>query len=328
VPESHPNRKIWINGELVAWRDATVHLLSHSLQRGSLVFDYMSVHRTPRGVAVFRMPEHVARLFESCELVGLPLEYCAEEVSAAIRETVLANPGARSVKVSAYLPSIEVDVVPQDDRVSLAVAAYDAQTDIIDHNRGSFPRRATVRLWIEKTFRNRREDVVPAHAKVAANYVSPMTAKWKARRAGYDEVLLIDEDGFVAEGPTTNIFIVDANGSIRTPPEEHVLLGVTRSSVLEMAKRDGFDVREEKIHPEELFEASEVFLTGTTAGVWPVESIDDRKVGASAPGPVARQLQAHFKKIVAGEDDDYLDWLTVVEPSSDRQGNSQTTSEA
>ena len=311
--KSPPDRRIWVDGQLVPWESATVHVLSHSLQRGSLIFDYMSLHETPRGPAVFRLREHVERLLRSAELTGLPLERGAGEIQAAVLETVRANPGARSVKVSAYLPSLEVDVVPMDDRVSLAIAAYDPFADVIARNPGTYPLRATLRLWIEKERRNRRKDILPPQAKVAANYASPMAAKWAARRAGYDEVLLVDEEGFVAEGPTTNVFWVDAEGALRTPPEENVLLGVTRGSILEIAKHDGLDAAETRVRPAELVEASEVFLTGTTAGVWPVESIDGRPIGDGQPGPVSLRLKEHFHRVTDGGDADFDHWLSYVE---------------
>src|SRR5262245_51310985 len=269
---SATRRKIWIDGELVPWESATVHVLSHSLQRGSLIYDYMSVYETPLGPAVFRMPEHVARLLHSAELVGLPLTLGVREIEAGILETVRANPGATAVKISAYLPSIEVDVVPLDPHVAVAIAAYDPQADI-NAGKPSKPHRpATLKIWIEKAVKNRREDIVPPQAKVSGNYTSPMQAKWNARRAGYDEILLVDEDGYVAEGPTTNVFLVDAQGVLATPPEEKVLHGVTRSSILALARAEGVRTQERKIRPEALAAADEVFLTGTTAGVWPAES--------------------------------------------------------
>ncbi len=311
-PNSPPDRQIWVDGELVPWERATVHVLSHSHQRGSLIFDYMSVHETPRGVAVFRLREHVERLLRSAELVGLPLERGVAEIEAAVLETVRANSGAHSVKVSAYFAAVEVDVVPMDTRVSLSIAAYDPYHDVIARNPGSFNFPPTLRLWIEKQRRNRRADVMHPQAKVAANYASPMAAKWAARRAGYDEVLLVDEDGCIAEGPTTNVFWVDAEGRLRTPPEEHVLLGVTRRSVLEIAKHDGLDASETPGRPEELLEAAEVFLTGTTAGVWPVTSIDDRAIGKGAPGPVTARLKQRFAEISEGRDPAFEHWLTPV----------------
>ena len=308
-----PERKIWVDGALIPWEQATVHVLSHSLQRGSLIFDYMSVHETPRGPGVFRMRDHVERLLHSAELVGLPLALGREEIGSAIVETVRANPGAKAVKVSGYLASVEVDVVPMDERVTVAIAAYDPFEDVIRRNPGEFPVRPTLKLWIEKARRQRREDIVPAQAKVAANYTSPMAAKWAARRRGYDEILLVDEHGFVAEGPTTNVFWVDDAGTLHTPPEEHVLLGITRRSVIEIAKHDGIAVAESKITAAALMEVPEVFLTGTTAGVWPVSSIDDKMLGDGEPGPVSQRLRERFLAISGGEDPAFHHWLSFVD---------------
>lgn len=309
------HRQIWIDGELVPWEQATVHVLSHSLQRGSLIFDYMSVYETSRGPAVFRLPDHVSRLLHSAELVGLPLALGAPEIEAAILLTVRANPGAKAVKVSAYLPSIEVDVVPLDPRVAVAIAAYDPQADINAGKPNPPHRPATLKIWIEKAVKNRREDIVPPQAKVSANYTSPMQAKWNARRAGYDEILLVDEDGYVAEGPTTNVFLVDADGVVATPPEAKVLLGVTRRSILELARAEGLRAEERQIRPEALALAAEVFLTGTTAGVWPVESIDGEKVGQGAPGPTSERLAKRFRAVTRGDDPAFAHWLTLVNPS-------------
>ncbi len=316
-PGPAPERKIWIDGELVAWERATVHVLSHSLQRGSLVFDYMSVHSTPRGAAVFRLPDHAQRFLHSCELVGLPLEQDASDVCAAIAETVRANPGATAVKTSAFFASVEVDVVPLDDRVSLAIAAYDPDRDVNQPKRRQPNHPRELRLWVEKERRNRRADIVPPQAKVAANYVSPMMAKWKARRAGYDEIVLLDEAGNLAEGPTTNLFLVDREGHLRTPPELGVLPGITRRSIIELAKHEGIPVSESVLPPQALDEASEVFLTGTSAGVWPVGSVDGRKVGDGSPGPVSRALHKRFRRVVSGEDPDFEHWLHPVDEPRD-----------
>ena len=309
-------RTIWIDGEFVPWERATVHVLSHSLQRGSLVFDYLSVHETPRGAAVFRLREHVERFLVSVALVGLPLARSREEIEAAILDAVRANPGATAVKVSAYLPSIEVDVVPMDDRVAVAIAAYDPLADVVAKKPGTWARRETLRLWIEKRLRNRRKDILPPQAKVAANYTSPRAAKWAARRAGYDEILLVDEEGFVAEAPTANVFWVDARGALRTPPAEIVLLGVTRQAILELAKHDGIDCAEASIRPAELTRQPEVFLSGTTAGVWPVESIDGAPSGDGKAGPLSRRLGARLREVQSGLDPAFAHWLTPADPAA------------
>jgi branched-chain amino acid aminotransferase len=284
---SAPDRRLWIDGELVPWESATVHVLSHSLQRGSLVFDYLSVHTTPRGPAVFRLDEHVERFVRSTELVGLPLEQSQATL---------------------------VDVVPVDDRVSVAIAAYDPGADILAHKKGPVPRfRPTLRLWLEKVRRNRRPDILAPQAKVAANYTSPMAAKWAARKQGYDEILLVDEHGFLAEGPTTNFFLVDREGAVRTPLEATVLHGVTRRSVIEIAEHDGRKVHEGQLTPAALGEAAEAFLTGTTAGVWPVESIDGRPIGEGAPGPVTSELRQRFIDVSSGLDPAFAHWLALVD---------------
>jgi branched-chain amino acid aminotransferase len=312
--QTPPDRQIWLDGELVPWECATVHVLSHSLQRGSLIFDYLSVHPTSKGAAIFRLREHVERLLRSAELVGLPLRMNANEISEAIVQTVRANPGSTAVKVSAFIASVEVDVVPADDRVSLAVAAYDPGADIAARKPGGKPPvSAALRLWIEKTRRNRRRDIVDPQAKVSANYVSPMAAKWEARRQGYDDVLLVDEDGYIAEGPTTNVFLFGADGILRTPPDRNVLLGVTRSAVIEIAKHDGHEVREDAISSEALLEAREVFLTGTATGIGPVIEVDGTKIGDGEPGSKTLALRERFEAITSGRDEAFDHWLTYVE---------------
>ena len=313
IDRSGPDRRIWLDGELVPWREATVHVLSHSMQRGSLVFDYMSVHPTGRGPAIFRLPEHLERFRTSTQLVGLALDRDLDALGAAVCQTVRANPGATALKISAYLPSVEVDVVPQDGRVAVAIAAYDPIGDVVARKGKPFAWRPELRVWVEKERRNRRRDIVEPQAKVAANYVSPMVAKARARQAGYDEVLLLDAEGHVAEGPTTNVFLVDGEGQLVTPPEEHVLHGVTRRSVLEIAKHDGRTARVETVTLDALFEAAEVFLSGTTANVLPVVSLDGRPVGDGRPGPVSLALKARFEEIVHGRDPAFAHWLTFAD---------------
>jgi branched-chain amino acid aminotransferase len=171
----------------------------------------------------------------------------------------------------------------------------------------------TVRIWLEKERRQRRPDILHPHAKVAANYTSAMYAKWQARRRGYDEVLLVDAQGHLAEGPTTNFFLVDGDGALHTPPEHGVLLGVTRTSVIALAEAEGRKVIEAPLRPEALFAAAEAFLTGTSAGVWPIASVDDRAIGSVCPGPVSESLGARFRRAVAGEDAAFLHWLTFVD---------------
>ena len=305
-------RFIWRDGEFVAWRDATVHVLAQSLQRGSLAFDFLSVHQAKRGVAMFRVRDHVERLLRTCSIVGLPIGFGAEELVAACAETVRRNAGAKVVKISALIPSVEVELIPQDARMSVFIAAYDSQADIIAKNPGEYRHRPELALKIEREKSARREDLVPPHAKVAANYTAAMTAKWCARQEGFDDVVLLDDAGFVTEAPTTNLFMVDADGALATPPASKVLLGITRDTVLALAPSVGLPCVERDIAAAELASAREVFLSGTSVGVWPVLSIDQKQVGDGGIGAATRKLRTKYDATVRGEEPDFEHWLYYV----------------
>ena len=305
-------RTIWRNGEFIAWQDATVHVLSQSLQRGSLAFDYLSVREAKRGTAMFRLRDHVERLLRTCELVGLPLDYEADDLVDACAATVRSNPGATSVKISVLIPSVEAELIPQDARVAVYIAAYDNAKDIIGPNPGEFRHRAELALKIERHKSARRDDIMPPHAKVAANYTAAMTAKWKARNERFDDVILLDEHGLVTEAPTTNLFIVDANGDLATPPAKKVLLGITRDSIIALAPSIQRRCDERDISVDELIAAPEVFLSGTSVGVWPVVRIDNKAVGNGEVGSVTRQLRDKYQRVVRGEEPAFEHWMHYV----------------
>ena len=225
-------RKIWINGNYINWEDAQVHILSHSHQRGSLIFGFIPIFDNERVVSLFRLNDHIDRLFNSCISAGIPLDYSSEEIHLAIKDTVRKNPGSKFVKISVYISSIEVDVVPQDPFSSVAIAAYDPQEDIISKNTQPFHSSKKLSVWLEKEKHQRRSDIIPPQIKIAGNYTSSMMAKWQARKDGYDEIILTDEDGFITEAPTSNVFLVNNDGALITAPEKEVLYGITRKSIL------------------------------------------------------------------------------------------------
>ena len=304
-------RSVWRDGEFVPWREATVHILAQSLQRGSLAFDYMSVHRARKGVAVFRLRDHIARLFKTCSIMGLPIAYSPEELVEGCAETVRRNPGATSLKISALIPSIEAELVPRNPRVGVFICAYDIATDLFgDETPGGF-HGAAISLKIERDISNRRPDIIPAQAKMAANYTSAMFAKWSARREGFDDILLLDADGCIAEAPTSNIFIVDAGG-LATPPEDKVLHGITRASVIELAGKLGIANERRDISVVDLRGAAEVFLTATSFGIWPVVRIDGLPVGDGAVGPVTTRIQEALAEVTRGASADFEHWLHYV----------------
>ena len=305
------DRWVWRDGEFVRWGDATVHILSQSLQRGSLAFDYTSVHEARAGVAVFRLGDHIDRLLRTCEIMGLPIAYTRAELIDACAAAVRRNPGSKSLKISALIPSIEAELVPQDPRVGVFVCAYDVVADVIEQHGGTGRWGDALSLKVERDITNRRPDIIPPQAKMAANYTSAMFAKWRARKEGFDEILLLDSDGYVAEAPTSNIFVAGPGG-LATPPEHKVLHGITRASVLELAESLGLARAVRDLTVDDLHGAQEVFLTASSVGVWPVVRIDGARVGNGAPGARAVRLKEALARIWRGEDADFEHWLHYV----------------
>ena len=305
-------RKIWINGNYINWEDAQVHILSHSHQRGSLIFGFIPIFDSERVVSLFRLNDHIDRLFNSCISAGIPLDYSSEEIHLAIKDTVRKNPGSKFVKISVYISSIEVDVVPQDPFSSVAIAAYDPQEDIISKNTQPFHSSKKLSVWLEKEKHQRRSDIIPPQIKIAGNYTSSMMAKWQARKDGYDEIILTDEDGFITEAPTSNVFLVNNDGALITAPEKEVLYGITRKSILDIADDEGIKTIVERIPLSELENAKEVFITSSSHLVCPVIKIDNVLVGDGDIGDLTSKLKNRFLKISQGNDKFSQDWLENI----------------
>ena len=305
-------RKIWMNGDYVNWEDAQVHILSHSHQRGSLIFGFIPIFENEGVVSLFRLNDHVERLFTSCATAGIPLDYSPDDIQLAIKDTVKQNPGSIYVKISVYIASIEIDVVPQDPFSTVAIAAYEPQEDIISKNTQPFHVSKELSVWIEKEKHQRRPDIIPPQVKIAGNYTSSMMAKWKARKNGYDEIILTDEEGFITEAPTSNVFIVNQDDCLLTAPEDDVLYGITRKSILEIASNEGIKVRVERIPMSELENAKEVFLTSSSHLVCPVTKIDNEPVSNGVPGILTNRLKERFIKISQGQDNFFSSWLDIT----------------
>ena len=305
-------RKIWINGNYINWEDAQVHILSHSHQRGSLIFGFIPIFDNEKVVSLFRLNDHIDRLFNSCISAGIPLDYSSEEIRLAIKDTVRKNPGSKFVKISVYISSIEVDVVPQDPFSSVAIAAYDPQEDIISKNTQPFHSSKKLSVWLEKEKHQRRSDIIPPQIKIAGNYTSSMIAKWQARKDGYDEIILTDEDGFITEAPTSNVFLVNNDGALLTAPEKEVLYGITRKSILDIADDEGIKTIVARIPLSELENAKEVFITSSSHLVCPVIKIDNVLVGDGDIGDLTSKLKNRFLKISQGNDKFSQDWLENI----------------
>ncbi len=287
------NRVIWRNGEFIDWAEATVHVLSQSLQRGSLAFDYIGIHRTARGPAVFRLDDHIDRLLRTCALMDLPLGYSREQLIEASMETLRRNPEVKSLRISALNTSVDLDLVPQDPSITVFIAAFDFATDIAARNPGTPHYAPLLRLTVERNKRSRREDAIPPQAKVAASYTPSIPAKLRARRAGFDDIILLDEADHVTEAPTANLFAV-VDGGLLTAPGHKVLLGITRDTVMQAADALNIPCNEADFGVDTLLAADEVFLTTSGGGIIPVTRVNGRILGNDAPGPVSMAVKAAY----------------------------------
>jgi len=299
-------RKIWLDGKFVPWAKATVHLMSHSFTRGSAIFEVMSVHPAPTGAAIWRLDDHLRRLQNSARLIAIPLPYSLRALHQAALKTVAINRLCSGfVKLLCYYPEVEFEVIPRSTKTSVAIVAVNPAADL---NAAFYQGRASAHAAVSK-WRKLDPRTVPIHCKAAANYLSPMVAKQEVLARGFDIPILLTTDGFVAEGATESLFLVK-NRVIKTAPLEFVLPGITRRSVIEVARWLDYKVVEKKMRRAELFSADEAFFTSTSQKVWPIASIERKKL--PAPGPVAAMLMEAFQKITAGQVPLFLKWLVVV----------------
>ncbi len=298
-------RRIWVAGELRPWHDVNVHVLSQSAQRGSLVFDVMSCHWLAAGPAVFGLTPHVERFLNSARLSGMALPLDLAGISAAIGDTVRANPGAEIVKMSAYHAGVSLDVLPRDPEATIAIAAFSVRD--IYPGAGSPARPSPASLQIADT-RKMPPWVMSPQAKLAAGDLYTAVAKAEAREKGFDDVLLLDERGELAESSTQSFLLVES-GTLLAPGYDYVLRGVTRRAVIELARDEDIPVREEVLPRDLLERADEALLCGTTINVWPVARIDELRLPAHCPGPVTQRLGQRLGALLAGTDPLCARWI-------------------
>jgi|SRR5688572_10249223 branched-chain amino acid aminotransferase len=301
-----PTELIWLDGRLVRWADAHVHVLTHTLHYGLGVFEGIRCYACADGrSAVFRLREHIDRLFGSAHVVGIPIPYTREQLVQACLETVRAN-GLREcyIRPLVFLGDGEMGLAARPPtRVAIAVWAWGAYLGEEGMKRG-------VRLKTS-SFARFHPNTMLTKAKVVGHYVNSILAAREARDAGYDESLLLDVDGYVSEASGENIFIV-RGGVVKTTPLPTVLEGVTRDAVLSLLRDMQVPVREERFTRDEVYLADEAFFTGTAAEVTPIREVDDRRVGTGEPGPITRRLQERFFGSVQGKDPGRQDWLAYV----------------
>jgi branched-chain amino acid aminotransferase len=299
---------IWMNGELIPWEDAKVHVLTHGLHYGTGVFEGVRCYQTPRGPAIFRHKEHLERLFRSAELYYMPLPYTREELRAATHELIVRN-GLEEcyIRPIAFRGYGHMGLFPLEAPVDVAIAvwpwgAYLGEDSLLNGI------RAKVSSWRQIS----AQALIP-HSKASGQYLNSVLAKVESHKSGYDEAILLDQNGEVSEGSGENIFVV-RDGQLVTPCETaHILGGINRDSAMQIARDLGYEVVERGVARAELYLADEVFLTGTAAELVPVREVDDHVIGEGRPGPITQAIQQPFMDALRGRSEQYAHWLDVVE---------------
>jgi branched-chain amino acid aminotransferase len=299
---------IWMNGELVAWEDAKVHVLTHGLHYGTGVFEGIRAYDGDLGTAIFRHADHLDRLFRSAELYYMPIPFAREELAAATHDLIVRNE-LRScyIRPLVFRGYGQMGLYPLDSPVDVVIAVWEWGAYL-----GEEGKRTGIRAKVSSWRRISNQSLI-AHSKASGQYLNSVLAKIESSKAGYEEAILLDEHGYVCEGSGENIFVV-RDGRIATPPPtDGILDGINRRSVVQIARDLGYEVTERSIARAELVLADEVFMTGTAAELVPVREIDDHPIGARGPGEVTLRLQGVFDAALHGRAERYRDWLDVVE---------------
>jgi len=298
--------KIWMDGKFVPWNDAKVHVLAHTLHYGTGVFEGIRCYKTDSGSAVFRLKEHVDRLFGSMHILQMDCPFTREQVFDAILETIRVNKiDACYIRPLAFIGYGAMGVFPKENPVNVIIAVWPWGSYLGDEGM-----KNGIRVKIS-SFSRPHINATMVRAKAVSNYANSLLAKREALKDGYDEAVLLDTDGYVAEGSGENIFMV-RNGKLKTPPLTAILEGVTRDTVIQLAQAHGIPLAEERFTRDELYLADEAFFSGTAAEITPIREVDNRKIGAGKPGPVTQKIQAAFFDIVHGRDKKHAAWLTPV----------------
>jgi branched-chain amino acid aminotransferase len=297
--------KIWMDGELVDWADAKIHVLTHTLHYGSGVFEGIRAYETSRGPAIFRLEDHIRRLFDSAKIFMIDVPYTPQDLIDATVETVrVNNVESCYIRPIVYLGYGEMGLNPLPCPVNVSIAVWPWGSYLGDDGV-----RNGVRMKVS-SWKRHDPNIMPPAAKGTGMYINSSMAKIEALKSGYDEAILLSPQGYVSECTGENIFIV-RNGRIITPPvSAGALEGITQASVHRIARDLGIPYEVGNILRSDLYTCDEAFLSGTAAEVVPIRSVDDREVGE--PGPITRQIQETYFAAVKGEDDRYKDWLTHV----------------
>lgn len=298
---------IWYNGQLVDWRDANTHVLTHSLHYGLGIFEGVRAYKTPKGTAIYRLQDHTDRLFRSAHILNMKLPYTKEQINQAHIDVVKANNLSECYfRPMAFYGSAKLGVAPADKDVNAIVAAWAWGAYLGEEGMTRGIRIKT------SSFSRHHVNVTMCKAKASGNYMNSILANNEATADGYDEALLLDVDGYVAEGSGENVFIY-RNGKLYTPDLTAALEGITRDTILHIAKDMGLEVVEKRITRDEMYSAEEAFFCGTAAEVTPIRELDRRQIGTGSRGPITEEIQKRYFAIVKGENPAYESWLTYID---------------
>ncbi|MHB0947746.1 MAG: branched-chain amino acid transaminase [Gemmatimonadaceae bacterium] len=299
--------KIWRNGTLVGWEDATIHVISHVVHYGSSVFEGIRCYETPAGGAIFRARAHARRLIDSCKIYRIPIEYSVDELVQAFIDTVAAND-----LTECYLRPV---VIRSGEQMGVLSTGIPTETFVIAWRWGTYLGHEALEKGADvkvSSWRRAAPDTFPTMAKAGGNYLNSQLSKLEARQDGYVEGIMLDSFGFVAEGSGENLFAVRDNVLFTAPLASGILNGITRDSIIHIAHDLGYEVKEMQMPREFLYVADELFFCGTAAELTPIRSVDRLPVGEGKPGPVTRAIQKEYMGIVRGEIADRHGWLTIV----------------
>ncbi|MGW8284509.1 MAG: branched-chain amino acid transaminase [Candidatus Deferrimicrobiaceae bacterium] len=300
-------KKIWMDGKFVDWEAAQIHVLSHTLHYGVGVFEGIRCYKTEDGrSAIFRLREHVDRLFASAHIVFLKIPFSRDKICQAIRKTLATNGLTEGyIRPVVFIGDGEMGLFAKTNPIRVAVAAWSWGAYLGDEGI-----QKGIRAKVSSFCRHHVNSAM-TKGKINGYYVNSVLAKWEVKKAGYDEAVMLDTEGYVAEASGENIFIV-RNGILQTSTLTSILPGITRDSVLNIARTLDIPVKEARFTRDEMYIADEMFFTGTAAEITPVREVDDRRVGTGKPGPVTQQIQEAFFDIVRGKNALFAHWLDVL----------------
>ena len=299
-------KKIWMDGKFVDWDKASVHVLTHTLHYGLGVFEGIRCYETKSGPAIFRLDEHIERLFNSAHIFLIDIPYSKEEIKRSVIETIRINKIKECyIRPIVYIGYGAMGLYSQKNPINVSIAVWPWGAYLGDKGLKNGIRVKT------SSFIKNHVNANMSRGKVCGYYVNSQLAKKEAISCGYDEALLLDTEGYVSEGSGENIFIV-RKGMLKTTPLTSILEGITRDSIIELAHDEGIEVSEERFTRDELYISDEAFFTGTAAEVTPIRDVDGRNIGTGRPGRITKRLQSLFFDVVRGKNEKYKTWLTYI----------------